>query len=75
MSIDIEYFSKDEEKTLHELLAKQKRIQRAQSADKKFFSQVDARKDEILRRWGISSGDHGISDGGYSTQDEDNNFI
>ena len=54
-----EVFSKDEELKLKELLAKQKRIQRAKKADEKFFVQVDERKEEILHRWGISDGVQG----------------
>ena len=51
--MNIEQFSLDEELKLKELLAKQKRIQRAKKADERFFVQVDERKEEILKRWGI----------------------
>ncbi len=54
-----EFMSTDEEVKLKELLAKQKRIQRAKKADERFFSQVDERKEEILQRWGISDGVQG----------------
>lgn len=57
--MSMEYFSTDEELKLKELLAKQKRIQRAKKADKRFFAQVDERKEEILQRWGISDGVQG----------------
>lgn len=57
--MSIEYFSTNEELKLKELLAKQKRIQRAKKADKNFFAQVDERKEEILQRWGISDGVQG----------------
>ena len=49
-----EYFSQSEELKLKELLAKQKRIERARKADERFFAQVDERKEEILERWGLS---------------------
>lgn len=57
--MSMEYFSTDEELKLKELLAKQKRIQRAKKADERFFAQVDERKEEILQRWGISDGVQG----------------
>ena len=57
--MSMEYFSLDEELKLKELLAKQKRIQRAKKADERFFAQVDERKEEILQRWGISDGVQG----------------
>ncbi len=52
--MNIEYFSTDEELKLKELLAKQKRIQRAKKADERFFAQVDERKNEVSERWGIT---------------------
>ncbi len=57
--MNMEFFSADEELKLKELLAKQKRIQRAKKADERFFAQVDERKEEILQRWGISDGVQG----------------
>lgn len=38
-------------KTLHDLQAKQKRVQRA---EKEFFEEADSRKEELLERWGIT---------------------
>ncbi len=52
MSAD--YMTADEREQLNSLLAKQKRIARAQKKDARFLSEVDARKEEILERWGIS---------------------
>ena len=55
--------STEEEIKLKELLAKQKRIQRAKKADERFWAQVDERKKEILERWGISergAGDYSL---------------
>lgn len=48
-----EYFSEYEKDQLKELLAKQKRIQRAEKKEKEFFEMVDQHKEEILARWGI----------------------
>lgn len=55
-----EYFSMDEESQLKELLAKQKRIQRAKKKDEEFFKQADERKAELLSRWGISERGVGV---------------
>lgn len=46
----MEKLTDKELKLLRELEAKQKRIKRA---DAKFLKEADARKDELLSRWGI----------------------
>ena len=48
----MEQFTEKEAQQLRELQAKQKRIQRQEKA---FFEDADARKDELLARWGISN--------------------
>ncbi len=46
----MEKMSAKELETLKALQAKQKRVQRAEA---EFFEEADARKDELLARWGI----------------------
>ncbi len=71
---DAEYLSPDEQATLKALQAKAKRIQRAKQADAKFFKLADARKDELLARWGISTSSPDMP--GWMISDNTNdNFI
>lgn len=50
-----EAFTEDELNALKSLQAKQKRIQRAQKREDNFFKLADARKSELLIRWGITT--------------------
>ena len=48
--LKMERMTEKEKQQLRELQAKQKRISRQEAA---FFDEADARRDELLRRWGM----------------------
>ena len=48
-----EYMTHEEQTQLNELLAKAKRIQRANKKEKDFLAWADERQDELVARWGL----------------------